>query len=266
MGPMKSLSSRISIAAAIPVGLFLLTIYSSLYLNTQSSIHALSNLSLFFNPLLSKLHTTSDSSQRIAIDMSSTIKLNDGTVVPWLAFGTGTALYQRSATDAAIQALSLGFTHLDTAQMYQNEDTLGEALSSSTIPRDKLYITTKLAEVPAGKTVEDTLRESLTKLKVDYVDLFLVHVPTQHLKREGGIKQVWKEMVEVKQKGLTKSIGVSNFNKAYLEEIIGLGLDVPAVNQVLFLCLIRSNGILFSDKSHGRSNTIFSSQTDLPLY
>lgn len=171
-------------------------------------------------------------------------KLLDGTQVPWVAFGTGTALYQKDCADACKLALSSGFTHLDAAQVYGNEEGVGSAIASYSKPRDTLYITTKLSAVPEGKGVEDTLRESLTKLKVDYVDLFLIHMPAQHKDREGGIKAVWKEMIDVKKKGLTRSIGVSNFTKKQLEEIIGLGLEKPAVNQVClfpFLSLFLSN-------------------------
>ncbi|KAH8113583.1 Aldo/keto reductase [Phellopilus nigrolimitatus] len=168
--------------------------------------------------------------------------LNDGKSVPWLAFGTGTALYEKNCTDVASRALALGFTHLDGAQMYRNEDSLGAAIDTYLSAsgdegtrkkkRDALYVTTKLDKIPAGKGVEDTLRESLSKLRVDFVDLFLVHHPLQHVDRPGGLQQVWREMVDVKAKGLVKSIGVSNFNKAQLEEVVSLGLDVPAVNQI----------------------------------
>ena len=159
-------------------------------------------------------------------------KLADGIKVPWVAFGTGTALYQKECADACKLAISTGFTHLDTAQMYENEEGVGAAISSSGVARDSLFVTTKLTAIPQGQTVEDTLRTSLKKLQIDYVDLFLVHIPTQHKDREGGLKQVWKEMVDVKKKGLTRSIGVSNFNKAYLEEVISTGLEKPVVNQV----------------------------------
>ena len=160
--------------------------------------------------------------------MVKSIKLSDGTTIPWLAFGTGTALYKQDCTDATSLALSLGLTHIDAAQMYENEDGVGTALSASGLPRSALYITTKLNKIPEGETVESTLRSSLKKLKVDHVDLFLVHVPTQHT----DLKKVWKDMVGIKKLGLTKSIGVSNYNKAQLEETISLGLENPVVNQV----------------------------------
>lgn len=168
---------------------------------------------------------------------TKTLQMLDGTTTPWIAFGTGTALFGRSATEATLRALKAGFTHIDTAQAYNNEDTTGDAISqflqaNPGKSRSDLYVTTKLAVIPAGETVETTLKRSLEKLKLDYVDLFLVHNPAHHVDREGGLKQVWKELVEVKKKGLTKSIGVSNANVGFLEEIISVGEDVPTVNQV----------------------------------
>lgn len=164
----------------------------------------------------------------------ATLALSDGTAAPWLAYGTGTALYKSDAADAVALAIKSGFTHLDGAQMYQNEESLGSGILSSGVPRSQLYITTKLATLdpkdPGG--VEATLRESLRKLKVDWVDLFLVHVPAQHQQYEGRIAEVWQEMVNVKNKGLTKSIGVSNFNTRHLGEIEKTGLEMPVVNQV----------------------------------
>ncbi|EJC99035.1 Aldo/keto reductase [Fomitiporia mediterranea MF3/22] len=165
-------------------------------------------------------------------------KLSDGRKIPWIAFGTGTALYKKDCANACKLALSVGFTHLDAAQMYENEEGVGAAIASNIVSRDSLYITTKLQAIPAGQTVEQTLNESLKKLQTSYVDLFLVHVPTQHTSREGGLQQVWREMVDVKDKGLTRSIGVSNFNKAYLKEVIDVGLDKPAVNQIEYHPLV----------------------------
>ncbi|KAL5512640.1 hypothetical protein ACEPAG_2906 [Sanghuangporus baumii] len=197
-------------------------------------------------------------------------QLADGIHIPWMAFGTGTALYQKECVAACKLALSVGFTHLDAAQMYGNEDGVGAAIASSSLPRNSLFITTKLAAIPQGQTVEDTLRESLKKLQIDYVDLFLVHIPTQHKDREGGLKQVWKEMVDVKKKGLTRSIGVSNFNKAYLEEVIRVGLEKPVVNQIEFhplvstrmaplLAYMREQGIVLA--SYGTLSPILPNRT-----
>ena len=165
------------------------------------------------------------------------LKLLSGKAIPWLAFGTGTALYQADCTNAVKVALKAGFRHIDGAQMYKNEQYMGEALEWAlskdglNLQRDDLFITTKLESLGPGQTVEDSLKGSLAKLKVQWVDLFLVHVPTQHFEREGSIEQVWREMIAVKDKGLAKIVGVSNFNVGHLEKIIALGIGKPEVNQ-----------------------------------
>ncbi|CAL1704615.1 unnamed protein product [Somion occarium] len=154
--------------------------------------------------------------------------LNDSNKIPWLAFGTGTALYTKEAKKEVIQAISHGITHLDGAQVYGNEASIGDAIAESGVPRSSLFVTTKLWDVPAGKTVRDTLVESLRKLKVDYVDLFLIHNPQLH----PDLKSVWKQLEELKKEGLSKSIGVSNFRIKDLEVILPGAEILPSVNQI----------------------------------
>ncbi|KAF8843548.1 Aldo/keto reductase [Paxillus ammoniavirescens] len=159
----------------------------------------------------------------------STLALNDGTQVPWIAFGTGTALYARDAEQAVTVAIKNGFTHLDGAQMYKNEETLGAAIAASGKLRSELYITTKLNALQPGATPKSALEESLKKLGVDHVDLYLIHMPTQHGNK---LKEVWKGMEEAKSASLTKSIGVSNFTADHLNEILEVATIPPAINQV----------------------------------
>ena len=161
--------------------------------------------------------------------MTTSYKLNDGASIPWLAIGSGTAHFGKDATAAVAQALRAGITHLDAAQIYRNEASVGEAIAQSGVPRASLFLTTKLGPLPAGKTVRDTLVESLAKLQVEYVDLFLIHAPFQH---PGRVVEVWKDMEECKKEGLAKSIGVSNAMVKDLEKILESGSIVPAVNQV----------------------------------
>ena len=98
----------------------------------------------------------------------------------------------------------------------------------SGVPRSSLYITTKLDRLPAGTTVRDALVESLKKLRVDHVDQFLVHMPVDH----PDLKQTWKDMEAVHAEGLTKAIGVSNFQPKHLDVILDGAKVTPAVNQV----------------------------------
>ncbi|KAK0240041.1 NADP-dependent oxidoreductase domain-containing protein [Armillaria nabsnona] len=157
--------------------------------------------------------------------------LNDGTTTPWVAFGTGTALYKKDAAEAVRVAIENGVTHLDGAQMYENEDSLGAGIKASGKPRSELYVTTKLKGLAEGQTIKDTLVISLKKLGLEYVDLFLIHDPTS---AKGQIKAWWKQMEEVKKEGLTKSIGVSNFRVQDLEEVLEVATVIPAVNQIEF--------------------------------
>ncbi|KAH7889387.1 NADP-dependent oxidoreductase domain-containing protein [Phlebopus sp. FC_14] len=159
----------------------------------------------------------------------STILLNDGTEVPWIAFGTGTALYGKDAAEQVKLAIDNGFTHLDGAQVYNNEASLGAGVVASGKPRSELYITTKLAKLQPGTTPKSALEESLKKLGLEYVDLYLVHQGSHH---EGALKEVWKGMEETKKAGLTKSIGVSNFTVGHLQEILEIATVIPVVNQV----------------------------------
>ena len=163
------------------------------------------------------------------------IPLNDGTQIPWLGFGTGTALFRQDAEAAVKTAIACGFVHLDGAQMYGNEDSLGAGIAASGKPRSELFVTTKLDKLPKGATVRSTLADSLKKLRLDYVDLFLIHMPTHH---PGRLAQVWKEFEALQRESLTRSIGVSNFSVRDLEELLEGANVVPAVNQVSALTSI----------------------------
>lgn len=174
------------------------------------------------------------STRSISMALRRSIPLNDGHHIPWLGFGTGTALYRQDATSLVKLAIETGVTHLDGAQVYANEDSLGDGIKAAGKPRSELYVTTKLnTPLPPGETVKDTLEKSLKKLQLDYVDLFLIHSPLPSAE-EGKLPEIWKQMEEVQAAGLTKSIGVSNFRVEDLQTILESGKVVPAVNQVRF--------------------------------
>lgn len=173
---------------------------------------------------------------------------SNGNKIPWIGFGTGghltsslgvssnsftagTALYGRSAEQSITTALEAGFKHIDCAEMYGNEESVGNALKTylSTHPRDSIFVTTKLNKIPPGKTARDSLQTSLRKLQLDYVDLYLIHTPVPH---EGRIAEVWKQMEEVYKEGLAKNIGVSNFRLKDFETFIDSAEIIPVVNQV----------------------------------
>ncbi|PPQ89126.1 hypothetical protein CVT25_006498 [Psilocybe cyanescens] len=165
--------------------------------------------------------------------MPKAFSLNTGATIPWLGFGTGTALYTKDAADLVKLAIDNGVTHLDGAQMYLNEESLGRGITISGKPRSELFVTTKLnlPTLAPGETITQSLKTSLSKLNLDYVDLFLVHDPTPATK-QGNLIQVWEGMEEVYHAGLAKAIGVSNFQVEDLKTVLENGKVVPAVNQI----------------------------------
>jgi diketogulonate reductase-like aldo/keto reductase len=162
------------------------------------------------------------------------VKLNDNTTIPLLAFGTGTALSGKDVEGMVTAAINAGFTHVDGAQAYGNEESLGAGIAAAGKPREQLFITTKLYKLAEGTTVRDTLVESLAKLRLGYVDLFLIHTPVS-FPEPGRLKDVWKEMEALKKEGLARSVGVSNFRVAQLREILDGAEFPPSINQVGWL-------------------------------
>lgn len=160
-----------------------------------------------------------------------TITLNDQTTIPQLGFGVFQVPPDETAATVA-SALEVGYRHLDTAQMYRNEQGVGEAIAASGIARDELYVTTKLNN--GFHRPDDARRafdESLARLGLDRVDLFLIHwpLPTRY---DGDFVSTWQTLVEFQKEGRATSIGVSNFQAAHLDRIIEETGVVPAVNQI----------------------------------
>lgn len=154
-------------------------------------------------------------------------KMNSGYEIPALALGVWQS---GDDTEAAVEAaLKNGYRHIDTAAAYDNEEEVGKAIAKSGIPREDLFITTKLRndDIRAGKTRE-ALMESLKKLGLDYVDLYLIHWPVE------GSSKAWQEMRKLRDEGYIRSIGVCNFKKHHLEELIEETGEVPAVDQMEF--------------------------------
>ncbi|KAF5315820.1 hypothetical protein D9611_004842 [Ephemerocybe angulata] len=184
----------------------------------------------------------------------STLALNNGRQIPWMGFGTGTALFGRDATKLVVQAIESGVTHLDGAQVYNNEDSLGLAIKESGKPRVELFVTTNLRPPSAGQTVDvkASLKESLRKLQLDHVDLYLIHSPYP-ANTEGKLQDIWKHMEEVHEAGLATSIGVSNFRVEDLQDILKIAKVVPAVNQIELHPYVwdTARQIVEFDKQHG---------------
>ncbi|WP_250037915.1 aldo/keto reductase [Paractinoplanes maris] len=157
-------------------------------------------------------------------------KAADGTPVemPLLGFGTW-QLKGESAYQAVRDALEASYRHLDTATMYGNEAEVGRALKDSGVPRDQVFITTKLPPERAGKE-RQTIEASLRALGVDAVDLWLIHWPPHR----GRSVKVWQQFVAARDEGLTRAIGVSNYDTGEIDELTTETGQTPAVNQIRF--------------------------------
>src|SRR3954463_4776801 len=160
-----------------------------------------------------------------------TIKLNDGREIPQLGFGVFQISPDETA-EAVQQALEIGYRHIDTAEMYQNEKGGGDGIRASGLNRSDVWITSKLDN---GATEPDDARRAfegtLEQLGFDSVDLFLIHWPLPTL-YDGDFVSTWKVMEEFKADGRARSIGVSNFLPEHLERVIDTCDVVPAVNQI----------------------------------
>jgi 2,5-diketo-D-gluconate reductase A len=158
-----------------------------------------------------------------------TIQLNDGHSIPQLGFGV--FLVDPGETERIVgDALEVGYRHIDTAAVYGNEKGVGRAIETSGIPRDELFITTKLWNSDQGtRSAIDAMDLSLEKLGLDYVDLYLIHWPRPDLDK---YLESWLALEQLKADEKTRSIGVSNFHREHLEKIVAGSATVPAVDQL----------------------------------
>ncbi|HTY28837.1 MAG TPA: aldo/keto reductase [Mycobacterium sp.] len=158
-----------------------------------------------------------------------TVTLNDDHTIPVL--GLGVAELSPEETEAAVAAaLDAGYRMIDTASVYGNEEAVGRAVAASGIPREDLFITTKLATADQGfQSSQDAIKASLERLGLDYVDLYLIHWPAE---QNGKYIDAWGGLMRSQADGFAKSIGVSNFTPEHLSNIIDLSFFTPAVNQI----------------------------------
>jgi diketogulonate reductase-like aldo/keto reductase len=152
--------------------------------------------------------------------------LGDGNSIPLLGLGVWQVPNGPECINAVRWALELGYRHIDTAQAYGNEESVGQALRESGIARDEVFVTTKF--YPARRDPVAEAEGSLLRLGVDYVDLYIIHWP------QGGATWAWPGMEGARERGYARSIGVSNFDVAQLQQLLAVANVPPAANQVQF--------------------------------
>ena len=164
--------------------------------------------------------------------------LNNGVSIPVLGFGTWKAENGEVAYQAVLEALKAGYRHIDTAAIYQNEESVGRAIRDSGISRQEIFVTTKLWNTNHSyDEARHAFEQSMEKLGLDYLDLYLIHWPNPKLLRENDEwktrnAEVWRAMEDLYQEGKIRAIGVSNFFPKHLNTLLETARIVPAVNQV----------------------------------
>ena len=162
-------------------------------------------------------------------DHNRHVTLNNGVQMPILGFGVF-QIPPDQTEQAVTDALAAGYRHLDTAESYRNEEAVGRAIATSGIPRDELFVTTKLWVQDAGyERAQKAFDRSLQRLGLDYLDLYLIHWPVP---RQDKYADAWRALCSLAGDGRVRAIGVSNFTQAHLTRIIEDSGVVPAVNQV----------------------------------
>ena len=166
------------------------------------------------------------------------VRLNDDNKIPAIGFGVFMIPNDGPTYDAVLQALKAGYRHIDTAAAYFNEEDVGKAVRDSGIPREEIFITSKLWLQDHGyEEAKKGIARSLRKLGLDYIDLYLIHQPY------GDVAGAWKAMEEAKEEGKLRSIGVSNMSPAIWKKFVPDFAAKPAVNQVEFNPLFQQKEI-----------------------
>jgi methylglyoxal/glyoxal reductase len=179
------------------------------------------------------------------------LKMNTGAQIPQIGFGLWRNKDKKDCIDSIKYALAAGYTHFDDAQVYDNEEYLGEALKEADIEREKLFITTKIASntfsnKQSKRKLMPSFEESLQKLQMDYVDLLLLHFPRPETRR-----QAWPIMEDIYKSGRSKAIGVSNYTVRHLKELLSDCQVRPAVNQVELSVVLQQPELVDYCKAEG---------------
>ena len=171
------------------------------------------------------------------MSLQETYTLSDGVMIPKIGFGTWQMQNDDHTTKVVENAINVGYKHIDTAQMYGNEEAVGQGIKNSEIAREELFITTKLNNTNHSyELAKKSIDESLRLLQLDYIDLFIIHWPNPKQFRnhwqEANIES-WRAMEEAVQAGKIRSLGVSNFMPHHLDALVDHVSIMPTVNQIL---------------------------------
>lgn len=176
------------------------------------------------------------------------LEMNDGRLIPQIGYGVF-KVDDDVAEHSVVNALEAGYRHIDTAAIYQNERGVGVALKASGLAREEVFVTTKLWNTDqAPQDAWAGLQKSLDLLNLDYVDLYLIHWPSPW--RENFLP-AWETLIEMRDKGLVKSIGVSNFEEEHLSKIISATGVIPAVNQIELHPYLQQEELSSINAEHG---------------
>ncbi len=179
--------------------------------------------------------------------LSSRARLNNGVEIPYLGLGVYQVRQGTETRNTVRLALNAGYRHIDTAKLYGNEQDVGLAVRENPIPREEIFITTKLWNSDHGYDQAITAcQESLMKLGLSYIDLYLIHWPVEHLRNES-----WKALIALQEAGKCRAIGVSNYTIRHLEELLATSSIVPVVNQVEFSPFLYQQDLLDFCRSRG---------------
>jgi methylglyoxal/glyoxal reductase len=184
--------------------------------------------------------------QTSELSLQSRVKLNNGVEMPILGLGVYQSPPGRATENAVQSALRLGYRHIDTARIYGNEADVGQAIHNSGIPREEIFVTTKLWNSDQG--YESAIRAceaSLKRLGLGFLDLYLIHFPVPETRTES-----WKAMWTLLRKGKCRAVGVSNFMISHLKELSATSDLVPAVNQVEFHPFLYQKELLDYCRAH----------------